>query len=297
MFLGPRATAGALATAIVLAIVAAMSTASAASARSWSRVSLPAGIGSLDGISCVAQKGGGQCVAVGQNTSGAGAVVLTSDDGGARWTREAPPAGVAGLFGVSCASALRCWAVGEADTKGNRAAIVGSGNGGRSWSLEAAPMLAGRYPAAALQKVSCIGERCVAAGIRNGGFVLVSGDGGRRWSAHGLPQGCRGFCRAYSATAVTLASAQVAYAGGGNQCGGAHVTQCPGVLWKSTNGGGSWKIVFKGYPFVDAISCADTSHCWPPRRRSRPARSSAAPTAAGAGDSRPCRASVASSTP
>ena len=57
-----------------------------------------------------------------------------------------------------------------------------------------------------------------------------------------LPQGCEGFCLAFTADAVAFKSASVGYAAGGNQCGGAVVTQCRGMIWKTTNGGASWKI-------------------------------------------------------
>jgi len=240
--------------------VALLLFAAPASARSWSRESLPSGIGSLNGIDCVAATGGGHCVAVGQNSTGTGPVAVVSKDGGKIWTAESLPSGVAGLFAVSCSSVSRCWAVGEADTSGDHAAILGSKNGGASWSTEPVPSLPGGFSTTALQKVSCVGLRCLTTGIRNGA-VLRTVDGGSHWSARALPQGCKGFCRGFTADTVTLKSANVGYAGGGNQCGG-HVTQCPGMIWKTTDGGASWKIAFRASPFVDAMSCVDASHCW-----------------------------------
>jgi photosystem II stability/assembly factor-like uncharacterized protein len=232
-----------------------------ASAHTWSSESLPPGIGSLNGISCTPHAGGGHCVAVGQNSGGTGPVAVVSNAGGKAWSPEALPHGVAGLFAVSCSGLSRCWAVGEADANGDHAAILGSSDGGRSWSSEAVPALPGGSAAPALQKISCVGRRCLTTGIRLG-FVLLSTDGGGHWSVRPLPQGCKGFCLAYTADAVALTSSTVGYAGGGNQCGGARRTQCPGIIWKTTDGGSSWRIVFKGSPFVDAISCVDASHCW-----------------------------------
>lgn len=235
--------------------------ASQASARSFSAESLPSGIGSLNGIACVAAAGGGHCVAVGQNSTGSGPVVVVSNDGGKVWNPEQLPNGVAGLFAVSCSSVSRCWAVGEADTSGNHGAIIGTSDGGASWSPETVPSLPGGFATPALQKISCVGKRCLTTGIRLG-FVLLSTDAGSHWSVRSLPQGCKGFCLAFTADAVAFKSASVGYAAGGNQCGGAVVTQCRGMIWKTTNGGASWKIAFKGAPFVDAISCVDPSHCW-----------------------------------
>ena len=231
-----------------------------ASAFAWSRVSIPPGIGSLNGISCVTHAGGGHCVAVGQNSTGSGPVVLVSADGGKSWNVASLPHGFLGLFGVSCSSASRCWAVGEQDANGNQAAIIATTDGGNSWTLQAVPSLPGGSATPALQKISCMGRRCLATGIRVG-LILLTTDGGNHWSPRALPQGCKGFCAAYTADTVNLTSSKVGYAGGGNQCGG-HVTHCAGILWKSTNGGVSWRIVFTGAPFVDAISCVDPSHCW-----------------------------------
>jgi photosystem II stability/assembly factor-like uncharacterized protein len=246
---------------LLLTIVLALSVAVPASARTWSTESLPSLLGSLNGISCLATSGGGHCVAVGQNITGTGPVVVVSNDGGKTWNAEDLPGGVAGLFTVSCSSVSRCWAAGEQDTSGNHAAVIATRDGGQSWQRETTPGLPGGFPTPALEKISCVGQRCLATGIRLG-FILLTTDGGAHWSVKGLPQGCKGFCPAYTADAVVLTSSSVGYAGGGNQCGGFRVTQCPGIIWKTTNGGGGWKVVFKSAPFVDAISCVDPSHCW-----------------------------------
>jgi photosystem II stability/assembly factor-like uncharacterized protein len=245
----------------VFAAVLAGGLTAPALAFAWSREPLPSGIGSLNDISCVAHKGGGHCVSVGQNSSGQGPVALVSDDGGASWSKVGLPSGAAALYGVSCSNASRCWAVGEADLSGDHAAILGSTDGGKTWKREAVPNLSARTPTPYLQRISCVGSHCLATGLRVGA-VLETSDGGARWSVVRLPQGCTGFCAAFAPDAVKLASSSVGYAGGGNQCGGPHVTECPGIVWKTTNGGASWRIVFKKTPFVDAITCVDQSHCW-----------------------------------
>jgi photosystem II stability/assembly factor-like uncharacterized protein len=234
----------------------------AAVAFAWSKEPLPTGIGSLNGISCVAHKGGGYCVAVGQNSHGTGSVALVSDDGGASWSKANLPSGVAALYGVSCSSASRCWAVGSQDSSGDHGAILGSTDGGRTWKHETVPVLGGKYATPYLSEISCVGDHCLAAGLRVGGFVLESSNGGASWSAHGVPQGHRGAGLAYNADDVRLASSSVGYAGGGSQCGGEGVTKCAGRVWKTTDGGVHWKIAFNNTPFVDAISCVDQSHCW-----------------------------------
>jgi photosystem II stability/assembly factor-like uncharacterized protein len=245
----------------VFGAISAVGLAAPAMAAAWSREPLPSGTGSLDGISCVPHSGGGHCVAVGQNTKFTAAVALVSDDGGASWSRATVPSGVAGLIGVSCTSASRCWAVGAQDAQGNHAAILGSTNGGRTWKQEKVPALGSGHPTPYLQTISCSGTHCLATGLRVG-YVLETADGGATWSAHSLPQGCKGVCPAFIPDSVELTSSSVGYAGGGNQCGGAHVTHCPGVVWKTTDGGVKWKIVFTNTPFVDAIACVDESHCW-----------------------------------
>lgn len=78
----------------------------------WTNHNLPAGVTSLDGVSCPSLS---DCVAVGDDNSGHGVIVATTD-GGTTWTGQNLPTGpaVSGLSGVSSASASDC--VAEATT-------------------------------------------------------------------------------------------------------------------------------------------------------------------------------------
>ena len=247
--------------ALPLAAMLAIALAPPASAKTWSGESLPSGLGVLGGVSCVKHKKTEHCVAVGQNAGATrvGAIVV-SNNGGHSWSRTTVPAGIGGVFAVSCTSSSRCVAAGETDAAGNfRAAALGTTDGGKQWHVQQVP--AGRP---GLNWISCKAKHCVAGAQRLGNQVFVTSDAGATWSAQTLPlhAGCTGFCVAYNGSGGTLASSSTGYAVGGQQCGGTNVTECPGAMWKSTNGGGSWKLIFEGSPYVDAIACVDSSHCW-----------------------------------
>ena len=57
-------------------------------------------------------------------------------------------------------------------------------------------------------------------------------------------------------------TSSVGYFVGGDRCGGQGVTECPGFIYKTTDGGATWTEVFEGFPYVNGISCTDISHCW-----------------------------------
>jgi hypothetical protein len=246
-------TARRLSQGLLVGVLIAVLSAAPAWGRSLSSEPLPSGLSFLSGISCV----GIHCVAVGgtaEPTASAGAVVST--DGGKSWSNASIPHGIAALYGVSCSSASRCWAVGELSGGGHAGAVVTSSDGGRSWIAQTFPT-----GVATATSIACVGSSCIATGIRIGS-ALVTHDGGADWSLRPLLPPCKaGFCAGATADAVTFPTSSVAFAAGGDQCGG-HVTQCPGNIWKTSNGGGSWRMVFNGFPFVDALSCIDASHCW-----------------------------------
>jgi photosystem II stability/assembly factor-like uncharacterized protein len=244
-----------------LVAVLAGGLAAPASTLAWSKEPLPGGIGSLNGVSCVAHSGGALCVAVGQNKAFTAGMAIVSNDGGASWRSVSLPAGVAALLDVSCSSVSRCWAVGARDESGDHAVILGSTDGGNTWQHETVPELTANVATPYLQSISCRGDHCLATGVR-AGAILTTSNGGQSWSAHRAPQPCSGFCAAFTPDTVELASSSVGYAGGGSQCGGQGVTHCQGMVWKTTDGGAKWKVLFKKAPFVDAIACIDQSHCW-----------------------------------
>lgn len=245
--------------ALLLASIALLALAPSAVASGWSGESLPSGLSYLGGVSCAHAHHHLHCVAVGQDAGGKQAAVVTSSDGGDSWSRRSVPSGVRYLDKVSCADADRCWAAGSAGKK-DHAAILASENGGKTWHSQDVPP---GQPA--VTWISCMGERCVAGALRFGNALLVTADGGAKWSRKTLPlsSGCTGLCAAYDADGGTFASSDTAYAVGGWQCGGGpQVTECPGVIWRSRDGGQSWKIVFDKEPFVDAIGCVGADSCW-----------------------------------
>ena len=224
------------------------------SAPGWSAAVLPALTGPLGGISCQPSGKHERCLAVGQSAAGGAALILLSTDGGKTWAPQPAPTGIPALFRVACTSVARCWAAGVAAS--GAGAVVATTDGGLSWQAQPIPAVN------EVGRISCKLSHCVAGGGKLGDRLLVTRDGGTKWSRKTLPQACHTGCPAYIADDVTMASASVAYAVGGSQCGGSGVTQCPAAIWKSSDGGASWHLVYKRSPFVDAISCRDASHCW-----------------------------------
>ena len=245
--------------ALSIAIVLALALAAPAAAKTWSGQSLPPGLGVLGGISCAKHKKVQHCVATGQDTSHKLGAVVTSDNGGKQWASQAVPAGIGGLFDVSCTSASHCVAAGADAAAGYHAAALTSSDGGKQWQVAQVP---GGLPS--LGWIACRSKRCTAGAAAMGNRLLLSSDSGATWTLKTLPlhNNCTGFCPGLIVDNGTFGSGSVAYAVGGAQCGGAGVTQCPAAIWKSTDGGDSWKLAFEGNPFVDTITCVDSKHCW-----------------------------------
>ncbi len=84
-------------------------------------------VSSLNSVSCPTTS---ECIAVGQLSSGAGAIFGTAN-GGATWSAEAAPAGVGFLYGISCPSTSDCWAVGQ-NPSASSGAVIGTTNGGKN---------------------------------------------------------------------------------------------------------------------------------------------------------------------
>jgi photosystem II stability/assembly factor-like uncharacterized protein len=132
----------------------------------WSSVALPAGVGLLHGVDCVAAR----CVAVGTtatNTSvvvPAKGVILDSVDGGATWTDEAHSTSVDDAFAVSCTARFTCVIVGTewipVSPPTPVGGVISSSDGGRTW--RAAKL---QYMPQSMVAVDCgSAGSCVAAG-------------------------------------------------------------------------------------------------------------------------------------
>lgn len=228
----------------------------------WAAASLPAGVGYLADVVCPRGSAGYACVAVGQNAAGTAGVVLTSSDGGATWTDQSIPSSVNALFGVSCADASHCWAVGQQGPSANYAGtIVATADGGKTWATETPPSTPfGAYPW--IRHISCVsasGYRCWAV-APDASEILATADGGMTWTLQSFPAPASGL--AVYPEGVDFVSATTGYFVGGDKCGGQHVTECPGFIYKTTDGGASWQAVFQGVPYMDAVSCTDAVHCW-----------------------------------
>jgi len=86
------------------------------------------------------------------------------------------------LYDVACLSALRCEAVGAADT------IVSTVNGGRTWQVQANPL---RGSSQALYAIACVAPGSCYV-IARPDTILVTHDGGATWGRHVLPIGVPG---------------------------------------------------------------------------------------------------------
>lgn len=239
-------------------VTALLVLAPSALAKTWSNESLPKGLGILDAISCRSHKGHEHCVAVGQDAKGGPAVVL-SNDGGKTWKLGAAPFGLSAMVDVSCETAGDCWAAAVRAGKNATGAVEATTDGGRSWRAQRVPK---GIPG--LTWLSCRGRACIAGALNAGNGLLVSSDRGATWSSRTLPlpQGCTSSCPAENADKGALASTSAGYAVGGSPCNHSHGTACPGVIWRTADGGNSWRIVFDKKPIVDAISCIGPDRCW-----------------------------------
>ena len=76
---------------------------------SWKIEKLPAGVATLDEVTCPAANA---CEVAGNVASGNGALLFSTNVGGTAWTKQAVPPGVANVTGISCTSLNSCFAAG-----------------------------------------------------------------------------------------------------------------------------------------------------------------------------------------
>jgi len=194
-------------------------------------------------ITCADQT---HCLAVGrQITSGAGAVVTTSD-GGAHWSPQSVPGGTGALSGVACASASDCWAVGS-DPSFVDGMVLSTTDGGQTWSTRGVP--SGTGP---LSSISCpSGSACVAVGANFPDFVGGTGSTGN--SGTGSTGNSGTGSTGNSGTGMT-----------GGTGPGAFFLSGTGVALSTTDGGSTWSSATlpSATGPLQGVSCASSADCW-----------------------------------
>ncbi len=240
--------------------------------------------GSLIGVSCATAS---VCVAVG-GTSGGGALIERSTDGGATFTLDSVPGLAPEMTGVDCNSSLHCVAVG---TKSSATYAMVSTDGGATWALATTP-------ASILQSVACENDAdCAAVGggtsatgsvystnggrtwqtsvtapadsvavtctssvcVAAGATVSTSADGGAHWTTKSIAGGTQGYlsasCTVGGSTCLAIGTNP---AGEGNPA-------LQGDLGLSTDVGSTWTNDSAHLPATSAtfqaVSCWSATHC------------------------------------
>lgn len=127
------------------------------------------------GVSCPSPT---NCVAVGQDSSSSGLVLLSSD-GGVTWREVPVPVGTGPLASVSCPTTTRCEA---AVFEPDGISIISSSDGGETWSPQYVPAAA---DVGNLETIRCSSSAdCVATGSGGNGeaTILLTTDGGLDWA-------------------------------------------------------------------------------------------------------------------
>ena len=187
-------------------------------------------------------------VAVGYTSSGAGAIVVTTN-GGATWTiRKSPPESV-GLNAISCSPTKDCVAVGG--TGSRVGPVIVTRNGGATWVNERRP--SGLTSASYLTAISCPSAKdCVAVGMHvheGNDLAVTTTDGGATWLVRNAPSGVA------NAIAVSCPSTKDCFVVG---------NPGPGTVGATTNGGATWaneRILSPVDGALNAVSCPSTRDC------------------------------------
>ncbi len=240
-----------LATAVDAAVlpqtadISASAAGSSGSAGGWEvshTAQLPVSV--LTAISCPAT---GNCVAVGQGSSG-NAIAAVTSNGGLDWTLQQLPSEVGSLAGISCPTTQACFAVGQASepyssiTSGG--IVVSTSDGGSSWSVQDIP-----GGVASLTGISCaISSDCWAVGNNTASVpvMLSTADGGTTWTATAPPAPAGNL---YAISCSTTTSCVATGAGG--------------TVVFTSDGGKTWTAppVPDDTVNLDSVSCADAMFC------------------------------------
>lgn len=183
--------------------------------------SFPPALATLGGIACTSAS---DCVAVGDDALGDGAVVDTID-GGSTWNAETIPTGTGPLFAVACASSTSCWAVGSDGTFSN--GFILATTDGSNWSKQSVPF--GSGPLLGIHCTSA--TSCWAVGTDSSftyGTVLATTDGST-WIAQSVPSGIGPLA------AVTCSSSTACMAAGSdpNEVYGTVISTTDGSNWSN----------------------------------------------------------------
>ncbi|MGA8014548.1 MAG: FGLLP motif-containing membrane protein [Candidatus Dormiibacterota bacterium] len=218
--------------------------------RSWSSKSLPDTAGVTDfAISCPSAS---DCYVAG--SAGTTSVMLATRNSGRTWARQTVP-DPSVITSIGCATPAACVAVGS-NLQAAASTVLSTTDGGTSWVQQASPT-------ADFTTVRCLDlTHCWAAGSG----AWFSADLGASWVDRSPPSttDCPtrtgfGLCSLnYSETIdIEFQSVNDGWVVGGNQCGGEGVTQCPGVAYRTTDGGATWAASpgSTRYPFNWQIAC------------------------------------------
>lgn len=213
----------------------------------WSSQTI-AGTADLYAIACPTAD---TCYAGGTLSSAAGyaAAVYYTTDGGAHWVSGSVPA-AAIVDSIGCGSAGDCLAVGY-DSTTLASSVIVTQDGGATWESEAAPTTT-------MARVNCIDDsHCWAAGPG----AWFTANLGASWQDESPPNGPAvapaGYFD-YVTNDIEFQSPSDGWVVGGYQCGGVGVTSCPGIAYRTTDGGASWVLssTSRSLPFSDQIACA-----------------------------------------
>ena len=217
--------------------------------RTWRTAALPSTSGLTDfSIACPSAS---ICYVGGTDYRG-GTTLLATHDAGATWKVGTVPSGQI-VTSIGCGSVNACVAVGSDIPSQITSSVLTTDNGGATWSTHSGSPNG-------LLTVRCLDQRhCWAAGPG----AWFTADLGVTWKDVSPPaappsQG-PGIGSVYYSSMVDIEfqSAADGWEVGGDQCGGAGVTFCPGVAMHTTDGGASWTVstASQSYPFGWQIAC------------------------------------------
>ena len=226
----------------------------------------------LDRLSSISCMDPNDCFAVGTSST-VGTEVTGTADGGNTWDTVAPPTPEDGLptgantvSAVSCTTGF-CMAVGSqsqsAVSNPNQSAVW-TWNNQRFYAAGELNINAVPVPTSALAgapghltAVSC--DQSNDCWVTGSG-VWHTSDGGQTWTERDppqLPPTGGGALWSYL-DAVQFTSPMDGIVAGGDQCGGP-VTHCPGVIFRTADGGTTWTQSLT--PWVDSLACAASAPC------------------------------------